>query len=613
MKVLGISALYHDSAAAIVDNGRIIAAVQEERFTRKKHDNSMPYNCIDFCLGEAGCAGLDEVDAVVYYDNPVLTLDRFIKSAAVLNDGIQEKYIEKYLPALLSERLQIHKRLRDRYGLIGLSDRLFVSEHHISHAASAFYPSPFDEAAIVTIDGVGEWATLTIGEGIDKDIRILKEIDYPHSLGLLYSTFTSFCGFKVNSGDYKFMGLAPYGEPKYYEIIKDKVVDVKDDGSFRLNLEYFDFYRGDVMYSEKLEELFGGKARKAESQITRREMDIAASIQKLTEEIILKICSHAKNMTGKRNIVLAGGVALNCVANGVLSDAGIFDKIWVQPAAGDAGGALGAALYYSYSHGVERIVEKNDSQQGSYLGNRVKNSEVKEFIDKNKLIAHFSGGCKETIKKTAVLLAEEKIVGWYRGRMEYGPRALGNRSILASPLSENMQSRINLKIKYRESFRPFAPSVLKEKMNDYFDCKQESPYMLLVSHVNEARRKSFDKETLLQKNEDNMIPVVNTPRSDIPAVTHLDYSARVQSVDNESNPDYHALIEEFEKLTGCAVLVNTSFNVRGEPIVCSIDDAYTCFMRTDMDVLVIEDYIFIKEEQPELKDDKDWRLEYELD
>lgn len=613
MIVLGISALYHDSAAAVVKDGKIVAAAQEERFSRKKHDNRLPYNAIDFCLEASGCRGMEEVDYVVYYDNPFLTLDRFIHSAAALGDNA-DYVISKNLPQLYGDRLWLHKRLRERYGLIGKEDKLYVTEHHISHAASAFYPSPFHEAAIVTIDGVGEWATLTVGEGAGKDIRIIQGIDYPHSLGLLYSTFTSFCGFKVNSGDYKFMGLAPYGEPRYYNLLKEKIIDIREDGSFRLNLDYFDYYRGEYMYNAMLEELFGGPARKPETQITKREMDIAASVQKLIEEMILKICCHAREITGKKNLVMAGGVALNCVANGKISDEGIFDKIWIQPAAGDAGGALGAALYFSYKKaGVERLVEEGDSQQGSYLGNAFSNDEIGKFLEDKGIAAHFNESVSDTIEKTAEYLADGKIVGWFRGKMEYGPRALGNRSILASPLSKEMQSKINLKIKYRESFRPFAPSVLDEKMKDYFDAKQDSPYMLLVSHVVPERCLPFDKTLLLMQNSDNMIPVVNTPRSDIPAVTHLDYSARVQSVSKERNSDYHALINEFYKRTGCAVLVNTSFNVRGEPIVCSLEDAYRCFMRTSIDVLVLEDYIILKDEQPELVDDADWRKEYELD
>lgn len=521
---------------------------------------------------------------------------------------------EEYLSKMFGERLWIHKQLRKRYGLIGIEDKLYVTEHHISHAASAFYPSPFDDAAIVTIDGVGEWATLTIGVGEHNKIKILKEMDYPHSLGLLYSTFTSFCGFKVNSGDYKFMGLAPYGEPIYYELLKKEIVDVKEDGSFRLNLQYFDYYRGQRMYSEKLEHLFGGKARMAESDITQREMDIASSVQKLTEEIIIKVCTYAQKITGKKNLVMAGGCALNCVANGKILEEGIFDKIWIQPAAGDAGGALGAALYLTYSvGGVDRVIESTDSQKGSYLGNSYDNDDVEHFIVEKAVVAHRCDNDLVTYKKVAGYLSENKIIGWFRGRMEFGPRALGNRSIIASPLSQEMQSKINLKIKYRESFRPFAPSVLEEKMNEYFDLGQDSPYMLLVGHVNSERCIPFDKRKLLEESKGNMIPVVNVARSDIPAITHLDYSARVQSVNEERNPDYYHLISEFEKLTGCGVIVNTSFNVRGEPIVCSLEEAYRCFMRTEMDVLVLEDYIFIKEEQPESEYDVDWRIEDGLD
>ena len=613
MLVLGMSALYHDSAAAIVKDGRIIAAAQEERFSRKKHDNRLPINAINYCLSECG-AYFDELDYVVYYDNPFLTLDRYVSNIASFNIAASDPIVKDNFIPLFGVRMWIHEQLRDKYGYIGKNDKLFVTEHHLSHAASAFYPSPFYDAAIVTIDGVGEWASLTIGRGDGKEIEIFKEIDYPHSLGLLYSAFTSFCGFKVNSGDYKFMGLAPYGEPIYYDLLRKEVIDVKDDGSFQLNLDYFDFSRGKYMYSSKMEVLFGGVARMPESMISRREMDIAASVQKLTEEIVLKVCKHARVITGKKNLVMAGGVALNCVANGKIADAGIFDSIWIQPAAGDAGGALGAALLVDYAKGDERPVNKNDGQYGSYLGKAYTNDEIKNFISESGAVLYkYIENDDELFELAAEYLTKNKVIGWMRGRMEYGPRALGNRSILASPLSSEMQSKINLKIKYRESFRPFAPSVTVDDVDTYFNLSQDSPYMLVVGHVKENRRVPFDKESFLSEFQDDMIPVVNAARSDIPAITHIDYSARIQTVDETRNRDYYRLIKNFQKKTGYPVLVNTSFNVRGEPIVCSPEDAFRCFIRTEMDVLFIENYVFLKEQQTVVDTLEDWKNEYELD
>ena len=613
MWILGISCMYHDSAAALVHDSEIIAAAQEERFTRIKHDNSLPVNAIDFCLKEAGISILD-VDEVVYYDMPLLTLDRFLNNVRALGDDA-EYLVENSFDDLVVNRLNIDQIFRHRYGLIGKRDTLLVCEHHLSHAASAFYPSPFENSAIVTIDGVGEWATTTIGFGDKNKIEILKEIDYPHSLGLMYSTFTSFCGFRVNSGDYKFMGLAPYGEPVYYDVIRDNIIDVKEDGSYRLNLEYFDFYRGKYMFNKKFESLFGGEKRNPESRITRREMDIAASVQKITEEIVIAIATQAKKLTNAKNIVLAGGVALNCVANGKLAEAGLFENIWIQPAAGDAGGALGCALYALYNkYDFERVTTDNDTQKGSYLGPCYSNSEVEIFLQKHNCCYVKYDDAQNLFKDIAGQLNQNKVVGWFRGKMEYGPRALGNRSILASPMSEETQSVLNLKIKFRESFRPFAPSVISERVGDYFDLKYDSPYMLLVSKVKNSICYEFDKEKVLEEFQDDMLPVVNMKRSDIPAVTHIDYSARVQSVDQERNPDYYSLIKEFEKLSGCGVLVNTSFNVRGEPIVCSLLDAYICFMRTNMDVLVLEDYVLFKDNQaPMDKELLEGVKEYELD
>ncbi len=612
MKILGISGLYHDSAAAIIEDGKILAAAQEERFTRIKHDNSIPFNAIDFCLASANIK-MYEADAVVYYDQPLLTLDRYIHNVIALA-GESDYIVNERLDDIIFSRLAVDRRLREHYGVLGREDKLLTLEHHISHGASAFYPSPFENAAVLTIDGVGEWATTTIGHGQNKYIKVIKEIDYPHSLGLMYSAFTAFCGFKVNSGDYKFMGLAPYGEPVFYNAIKDNIIDIKNDGSFRLNLEYFDFYKGKFMTNDKFAALFGGQARKMESRITRREMDIAASAQKITEEIILKLARSAKNITGENNLVMAGGVALNCVANGKILKEQIFDHIWIQPAAGDAGGALGCALYAYYNKfNGERIITGHDSQNGSYLGAAFSNDEISKFLSQNNFKAVFFDDDQKLFETVAKEIADGKVIGWFQDKMEYGPRALGNRTILGDPRSEKMQSILNLKIKYRESFRPFAPAVLRERVSDYFEMNTDSPYMLLVANVVENRRLPFDKEQFLKNYDDDMLPVVNAKRSDIPAVTHIDYSARVQTVDANTNPKFHGLIKEFEKLTGCAVLINTSFNVRGEPIVCTPKDAYLCFMRTEMDCLVLENYLLYKEQQPKLQNDEDWRKRYELD
>lgn len=613
MIVLGISALYHDSAAAICIDGDIVAAVQEERFTRKKHDSSLPIYSIRYCLDKIGKEMYD-IDKVVYYDNPVLTLDRFVHNLIAEGRDGNDLFCHT-AKSVFQERLMVTDLLRKRFGFLGIEDKLYILEHHLSHAASAYYPSPFERAAVLTIDGVGEYATTTLGIGEGQKISIVKEIDYPHSLGLLYSTFTSFCGFKVNSGDYKFMGLAPYGKPIYYEQLREKVIDVKEDGSYRLNLDYFDFYKkSGRMYSEKMEEMFGGTARKPESEITRREMDIAASVQKLTEEIVIGLAREAKRITQCENLCMAGGVALNCVANGKLLEENLFDNIWIQPAAGDAGGALGCALYATYVDGqVIRKPGEPDLQKGSYLGPEYSGEEIKLFLDQNNYPYKEYDDKERLYQKIASELSSDKVVGWFQGRMEYGPRALGNRSILADPRSKEMQSKLNLKIKFRESFRPFAPSVLAEKVNDYFELEKQSPYMLLCADVKEKRRKHFDLEGLLNESSHNMLPVVNAERSDIPAVTHVDYSARIQTVDKGQNYDYYRLIKEFEKLTGYGVLVNTSFNVRGEPIVCSPEDAYLCFMRTEMDVLVMENYVLYKEEQQVYEETTDWRSVYELD
>lgn len=612
MIILGISALYHDSAAAIVKDGDILAAAQEERFTRKKHDNAIPKNAINYCL-DAASITMADIDEVIYYDNPLLTLDRYFNNISAL--GSEARYfVDNKLDGIIRSRLSVDKLIRKEFGIIGKDDKLNVCEHHISHAASAFYPSPFESAAILTIDGVGEWASTTIGHGKGNDIEIIKEIDYPHSLGLFYSAFTSFCGFKVNSGDYKFMGLAPYGDPVYYDKIKNEIIDIKDDGSFRLNMEYFDFHKSAYMTGEKMANLFGGKAREQESKITKREMDIAASAQKVTEEIVDKLARHALEITDEENLVMAGGVALNCVGNGRLLQNKTVKNIWIQPAAGDAGGALGCALYSLYTkHGINREVNKRDSQKGSYLGPKFSVEDTQKFLDDNKYVYHKYEDKDALYRDVAKKLSEENVVGWFQGRMEYGPRALGNRSILGDPTSKKMQSVLNLKIKYRESFRPFAPSVLREKCSEYFELECESPYMLICADVNEARRLPFDKDSLMSANGEDMLPVVNEARSDLPAITHVDYSARIQTVTEDTNPEYYNLISEFQKITGYGVVINTSFNVRGEPIVCTPEDAYRCFMRTEMDILVLGDFVLYKIEQPKYDDNENWREEYVLD
>lgn len=614
MIILGISGLYHDSAAAIVIDGKIVAAAQEERFTRKKHDPGFPVQAVSYCMKEADIEA-DDIDYIVFYDNPLLTLDRYVKNILALGCESSD-LIESGFDFLFSKRIWIHKLAAKEIGLpANAKTKFIVTKHHISHAASAFFPSPYDKSVIITLDGVGEWTTLSIGIGCGNHIELKEEIRYPHSIGLFYSAFTYFCGFKVNSGDYKFMGLAPYGKPIYYNVIMNHIIDLKEDGSFALNLEYFDYQNGRTMINEpKMSELFHGGRRKPESVITQREMDIAASVQLVTEEVILKVAEHAKNAYGKDvdSLVLAGGVALNCVANGKLLKSGIFPHIWVQPAAGDAGGALGSALYVYYDMlNHERIADGvHDKQEGSYLGPQYHMNQIKEFCKCHSYVYHEESKVAE---KVAELLDEEKIIGFYHGRMEYGPRALGNRSIIADPRSEQMQSRLNLKIKYRESFRPFAPAVLKEDAVAFFELETESPYMLFCASVVKKRRINFELQECLNKSKGDMLPVVNAKRSDVPAVTHVDYSARIQTVDGIYNKKFYEVLQAFKEKTGCPVVINTSFNVRGEPIVCSPEDAYRCFMRTEMDVLVMEDIILYKEEQPAFGEREDWRKEYELD
>ena len=612
MIVLGISALYHDAAAALVIDGDIVAAVQEERFTRKKHDLALPVNAIDYCLKEANI-GKEEVDIVAFYDNPIMTMDRFLQNIVAAGEDSKD-IIERNFDSMFSKKIWIKNQVDF---ILGENDKrkFLVCQHHMSHAASAFFPSPYKEAIIITLDGVGEWATTTIGIGKDKKIELCEEIRFPHSIGLLYSAFTYFCGFKVNSGDYKFMGLAPYGIPKYEDIIREKLIDIKEDGSFRLNLDYFDFQYGRTMTNDKFAELFGGPRREPESLITQREMDIAASAQKVVEDIILRLVRHAKDKygCGIDNLVLAGGVALNCVANGKIKNEGIFENMWIQPAAGDAGGALGSALYASYMYAdIERKVEAGDSRKGSYLGPEYSVAEIEKWLREREYPFHQYKG-ESIYDEIAEKLVEGKVIGLFQGRMEFGPRALGNRSIIADARSEEMQVKLNLKIKFRESFRPFAPSVLFEDANLYFEINCESPYMLLVENVQESRRVISKVQNELDKYEGNMLEIVKQKRSDIPAVTHVDYSARIQTVTKEKNEYYYRLIKAFKEKTGCGVIVNTSFNVRGEPIVCTPQEAYDCFMRTQMDVLVLENMILYKEEQPIFEDNIDWKSQFELD
>lgn len=608
--ILGISAFYHDSAAAVVRDGDIIAAAQEERFSRKKHDPRFPINAVNYCLEAAEIEPRD-LDAVVFYDNPLLTWDRVLHNCMHAGSSGYEHF-EKAVRSILGIKLWVREYVERAIGSLGRTGKLLFTEHHFAHAASAFYPSPFDEAAIITIDGVGEWCTTAIGKGSGNKVELFEEIHYPHSLGLLYSAITYFCGFKVNSGEYKLMGLAPYGQPKYADVIREKLIEVKDDGSYRLNTEYFGYIDGLVMTNDRFHQLFGGAPRVPEDRITRREMDLAASVQEVTNDVLLKLARHARKQTGAKNLVLAGGVALNCVANGHLLREGIFDDIWIQPAAGDAGGSLGAALmvaHHYFDAPRNKSANGRDTQKGSYLGPAYRTAEVTAFLDRHDYPYEHVANLGERAKRIAQTLSEGKVVGYLAGRMEFGPRALGARSILGDPRRADTQVLMNLKIKYRESFRPFAPSVLAEDVSEYFDLDRESPYMLLVAPVPERRRLAHDW-TSLDKGDDDLLQQVRQARSDIPAITHVDYSARVQSVHVDDKPDYHAVISAFKKLTGFGVIVNTSFNVRGEPIVCSPKDAYTCFMRTEIDLLVLEDCLLYKDKQPKFEESGDWKKEY---
>ncbi len=605
MYILGISAFYHDSAACLIKDGKIIAAAQEERFARKKHDFRFPKHAINFCLDYANINS-EEIEIVAFYDKPFLKFERILETYLTYAPvGI--KSFLKAMPLWIKEKIWIKEIIKNELGYEG---NILFPEHHESHAASAFYPSPFNEAAILTMDGVGEWTTTSYGAGKNNKIELYADIKFPHSLGLLYSAFTYYTGFKVNSGEYKVMGLAPYGEPKYKQLIYDHLIDVKEDGSFKMNMDYFNYCAGLTMTNKKFDKLFCGPPRKPESRLTQKEMDLARSLQDVTEEIVLKMGNHVHKGTGLKNLTLAGGVALNCVANGRLLKEGPFENIWIQPAAGDAGGALGAALsaWYGYLGNERTANEESDSQYGSYLGPEYSNEQIISFINDGKYKAKKLDN-ENLIKEVSELIADEKVIGWFQGRMEFGPRALGNRSIIGDARSSKMQSIMNLKIKFRESFRPFAPSVLREKVAEYFDVDVDSPYMLLVANVKEQRRKNMsDAEKQLFG-----IDKLNVQRSDIPAITHVDYSARLQTVHNDTNPLYHKLIKKFEENSGCAVIINTSFNVRGEPIVCTPHDAYRCFMRTDMDYLVMGNYLFDKKEQQPLEKDTDWKREFELD
>jgi carbamoyltransferase len=611
MRVLGISAFYHDSAAALIEDGHLVGAAQEERFTRKKHDSGFPEHAVQYCLDAANLK-LADVDYVAFYDKPFLKFERLLETyLAFAPRGFNS--FRMAMPLWLKEKLFQKTLLRDEMKKwqpdFDWQKRLLFGEHHQSHAASAFFPSPYEEAAILCMDGVGEWATTSLGWGQGNKLEMLREIHFPHSLGLLYSAFTYYTGFKVNSGEYKVMGLAPYGEPKFKDTILNNIVDLKEDGTFRLDQSYFDYCTGLRMTNDKFADLFGGPRRTPEELLTQKHMDLAASIQAVTEEIVLRLAKSVKKETGAKNICLAGGVALNCVANGKLLREGIFDGIWVQPAAGDAGGAVGAAYaaYHGFLGQSRKLNGHLDGMAGSYLGPEYGDDEIAERL--TKAGAKFTRLTREqTIEQTAQALADAKAVGWMQGRMEFGPRSLGARSILGDARSPTMQKTLNLKVKYRESFRPFAPAVLREDLGDYFDINTDSPYMLMVAPVNENRRRAMTAEEQALFGIDKL----NVPRSDIPAVTHVDYSARIQTVHKETNPAFHDLLASFKAKTGCAVVVNTSFNVRGEPIVCTPEDAFRCFMGSEIEVLVIGNCFLRKEDQdPALK--IDYKNAFELD
>lgn len=613
MNILGVSALYHDSGACLVHDGEIVAAAQEERFTRKKHDSGIPKGAMAYCLQE-GKVAANELDLVIFYDKPITKFTRLLTTyAAVAPSGLS--VFLKATPLWLKDKAWIGLQLESSLARLGYrSKAVKFAEHHVSHAASAFYPSPFQEAAIITADGVGEWTTTSVGVGEGNSIKLLLEQRFPHSLGLLYSAFTYFTGFKVNSGEYKLMGLAPYGEPRYVDLIKDKLITIREDGSFHLNMSYFGYLTEVRMTNSRFESLFGGSPRKPESPITRREMDMARSIQEVTEEVMFKMARYARAVTGKRNLCMAGGVALNCVSNGNLVRNGLFDDIWVQPASGDAGGSLGAALYaWHQVMGKPRQVNgKRDSMRGAFLGPGFSRDQIKTFLDINQL-PYREMPSDERDKYLAGELSQEKVVGLFQGRMEFGPRALGGRSILADARSVKMQSHLNLATKFRESFRPFAPIVLTENVAEYFDSVRESPYMLMVDHIKKERQIKCDDSRINSAADASLKDWVNQPRSDVPAITHVDYSARIQTVDQERNPRLHSLLNEFKRLTGYGILVNTSFNVRSEPIVCTPEDAYRCFMRTGIDILALDNFVLEKSEQPAWKESSNWQEEFGLD
>jgi carbamoyltransferase len=602
--ILGLSAFYHDSAACLVRDGRVVAAAQEERFTRKRHDAAFPAQAAAYCLEQGGIQAKD-LDLVVFYDKPLLKLERLLQTyLAYAPRGFRS--FASAMPVWIKKKLWTRDNIREALGYDG---KILFTEHHESHAASAFYPSPFEEAAVLTMDGVGEWATASIARGQGRELRLLQELRFPHSLGMLYSAFTYYTGFRVNSGEYKVMGLAPYGTPKYAPLIMEKLLDLKADGSFKLDMRYFDYCAGLTMTSAAFHDLFGGPPRAPESKLTQREMDLAASVQQVTEEIMLRMARHAKQVTGSRNLCLAGGVALNCVGNGRILREKLFDRIWIQPAAGDAGGALGAALFawHSYLGNDRKADGRADAQRGSLLGPEYSDDDIEAFL-KGQGAVYRRLTAEELPAEAARLIAGGAVLGWFQGRMEYGPRALGARSILGDARDPAMQSKMNLKIKYRESFRPFAPAVLRERCADYFELEAESPYMLLVADVRRERRKAEGESAALFG-----IERLNAARSDIPAVTHVDYSARVQTVRREDNAPFYDALKALDALTGCPVVINTSFNVRGEPIVCRPSEAYACFMRTDMDYLLLGSFLLDKKAQPKAERNDEWKKEFALD
>jgi carbamoyltransferase len=618
MYILGISAYYHDSAACLVRDGEIVAAAQEERFTRKKHDHRFPASAVEFCLRHA-CINGDDIDYVAFYDKPLLKFERLLETYIDYAPSGLRSFL-KAMPLWLKEKLWTREQVAEHCK--GYKGKVLFTEHHESHAASAFFPSPFESAAVLTMDGVGEWATSSYGYGRGNELHLLGELHFPHSLGLLYSAFTYYTGFKVNSGEYKVMGLAPYGEPRYVELILDQLVDLREDGSLRLNMEYFNYCQGLTMTNAAFDKLFGGPPRASEGELTQREMDLARSVQEVTELAMLRMARHVQKETGEKNLCLAGGVALNCVGNGRILRETNFENIWIQPAAGDAGGSLGAALsvWHQYLDQKRDLAStkttgsarstRPDAMKGAYLGPSFENEEIRAFLETTGAVYRRVARA-ELAETVARMLAQEKVVGWFQGRMEFGPRALGARSILGDPRSPRMQSQMNLKIKFRESFRPFAPSVLRERVSDFFEMDCDSPYMLLVAPVQRALHLPVTEA------QENLFGIdkLNVARSSIPAVTHVDYSARVQTVRREDNALYYDLIAAFGRLTGCPLLINTSFNVRGEPIVCTPEQAYTCFMRTEMDCLVMEDFVLEKREQGagDIVEDLAWQEEFQLD